>query len=115
MKYILPVFLIATIFVVGCVQQSPSNSNNPTVPGQYNVAAENFAFNPAELRIKAGDTVVWTNKDTALHTITSDSGNEISSSSLSNGQTYSHTFATKGTYDYHCSIHTSMKAKIIVE
>jgi plastocyanin len=30
------------------------------------------------------------------------------------GQTYSHTFNTLGTYNYHCSPHPGMKAKVIV-
>jgi len=67
------------------------------------------------LTIKEGDTVVWTNMDSMSHTIKSDSGSELSSNSLSNGQTYSHTFNSVGTFNYHCSIHPSMKAKIIVQ
>ncbi|MDO8528533.1 MAG: cupredoxin family copper-binding protein [Nanoarchaeota archaeon] len=78
------------------------------------VKISNFAFSPSTLTINVGGKVVWTNMDSAPHTVVSDSGNEISSSSLSNGGTYSHTFNTAGTYDYHCSIHPSMKGTIVV-
>lgn len=81
----------------------------------YNVNISNFAFSPSELRIKEGDSVVWTNKDSVAHTVTSDFGSELDSTFLSNGQTYSHTFSDKGTFEYHCTPHLQMKAKIIVE
>lgn len=78
------------------------------------IEISNFAFSPNTLTIGIGDTVTWTNKDSAVHTIVSDSGTEINSGSLANGASYSHTFTSAGTYDYHCSIHTSMKGKVIV-
>lgn len=80
----------------------------------YNVEIKNFAFNPSTTNIKVGDSVTWTNNDGATHTITSDSGTELASSGISSGSTYSHTFSTAGTYNYHCSIHTSMKGTIVV-
>src|SRR3989338_2918231 len=90
-------------------------SGDASQPQTYTAEISNFAFSPSEIRIKAGDTVVWTNKDSARHTITSDSGSELSSALLSDGESYSHTFSTLGTFNYHCSLHPYMKAKIIVE
>ena len=91
--------------------QTPSGGSiNPA----NTVNIENFAFSPGTLTIKVGQTVTWTNKDSTSHTVTSDSGNELISSTLSNSQTYTHTFNSVGTFNYHCSIHTSMKASIIV-
>lgn len=95
---------------------SSSTSSQGTVAGQGSmVSIKSYNFNPTTVNIRVGETITWTNEDSAPHTIVSDSGKEISSSSLSNGQTYSHTFSTAGTYDYHCSIHPSMKATIIVK
>lgn len=74
-----------------------------------------FAFNPQEIRIGKGGMVTWTNMDSVTHTVTSDSGDELSSDGLSRGSAYSHTFKTAGTYTYHCSFHTGMKGTIIVE
>ena len=86
-----------------------------TTPTMYNIAISNFAFSPSALTVKKGDTVTWTNQDSASHTVTSDSGSELSSSTLPQGGTYSHTFTVAGTYNYHCSIHTMMKGTIIVQ
>jgi len=72
----------------------------------------NFRF--ADATVKVGDTVVWTNQDTVLHTVTSDTDRELDSLRLENGQTYSHTFTATGVYAYHCTIHPSMKAKVTV-
>ncbi len=96
-----------------------NSQNNPaTTTTQLsisNVAIQGYAFSQPALTIKVGDIVVWTNMDSAPHTVTSDSGSELSSSSLSNGQTYSHTFTTAGTYSYHCGIHPNMKATVTVQ
>ena len=96
---------------------SQNETGNTSLPetGQHNIEISNFAFSPSSIAIKAGDTVIWTNMDSVGHTITSDSGNELQSEAVSNGETYSHTFENAGTYLYHCSIHTSMKGEIIVE
>ena len=80
----------------------------------YSIDISNFAFNPASLSLKVGDSVTWTNKDSASHTVTSDSGSELGSNALSNGQSYSHTFNTPGTYSYHCTIHPMMTGTISV-
>lgn len=92
-----------------------NNENNTNSPKTYSVEIKSFAFNPATLTIKIGDSITWTNKDSVRHTVTSDSGSELGSQQFSNGQTYSHTFTQAGTYNYHCALHSSMKAKIIVE
>ncbi len=75
----------------------------------------NFDFMTKELKISVGDTVVWTNRDSVKHTVTSDSGDEMDSKLLGQNEAYSYTFTKAGTYAYHCRPHPYMKAKIIVE
>ena len=98
----------------GSATPSPTGTISNT-PVNYAVAISNFAFSPSLVTIHSGDSVTWTNMDSATHTIVSDSENELNSNSISNGGTYSHTFNTPGTYYYHCSIHPSMKGEIIVQ
>lgn len=105
---------------VGVNSGTPSTTTaNPTVittiPKSYDVKISGYAFSPKSLTINAGDSVVWTNEDSVSHTVTSDSGSELSSSFLSKGQTYSHTFSQKGTFSYHCSPHPGMKGTIVVQ
>ena len=75
---------------------------------------KDMAFDPATVTIKAGESVTWTNEDSASHTVVGDNG-EFESDSLSKGDTFSFTFDAAGTYAYHCSIHSSMKATVTVE
>lgn len=78
------------------------------------VAIQGFAFTPATLTIKKGTKVTWTNNDNVPHTITSDSGNLLDSSSLSQGASFSFTFNDVGSINYHCAPHPAMKGSIIV-
>jgi plastocyanin len=107
--------LIASVLVAGCTQYSSTNPT-PTPTGSSNtVSIKGFAFNPSTLTVPVGTTVTWTNDDSTIHTVTSDSGSELGSGQIPVGQTYSHTFNSAGTFSYHCSIHTSMKAQVVVE
>jgi len=95
-------------------ENTNSMDNNPS-PENYNIAIDNFKFSPATMTIEAGESVTWTNKDSVRHTITSDLGNELDSSMINNGESYTHIFNTPGTYQYHCTPHPSMKGTIIVK
>lgn len=79
------------------------------------VAIENFDFNSDSITINAGDTVKWTNNDSTRHTVTSDSGSTMDSDLLSQGESYSVTFDTPGTYTYHCSPHPGMTGTVVVQ
>ena len=79
------------------------------------VKIQSFSFKPSTMTVDAGSTVTWENQDSAPHTVTSDSGGELASETLSKGQTYSHTFNSPGTYGYHCGIHRSMKGTVVVK
>jgi plastocyanin len=86
-----------------------------TKPAGATVDIKNFTFNPNILSIKTGTTVTWVNNDSAPHTITSDTGTLLKSDTIAPGQSFSFTFAKGESVDYHCSIHTTMKGKIIVQ
>lgn len=73
-----------------------------------------FAFVPASVTVSVGDTVTWTNSDTAPHTATSDTAGVFGSPTLNQGGTFSHTFTTAGTFAYHCNIHPSMTGTVVV-
>ena len=109
------VFLVAVLMISGCSAQKtqPSVAPSGDLGIKTDVAISNYAFNPSTLTVPEGTSVVWTNSDSAPHTIVS--GSEILSSSISQGQTYVYTFNTPGTYEYYCGIHPSMKGTIIVE
>jgi len=91
---------------------SPTPTPIPSSSQTESVSISNFSFNPGVLTISVGDTVRWTNLDSASHTVSSAT---FSSPTLSTGQTYEFKFTQVGTFDYHCSIHPFMTGQIIVQ
>jgi plastocyanin len=77
------------------------------------VAIAGFAFDPAETDVAAGDTVTWTNNDSADHTVTFEDGS-ADSGNIANGGTFEFTFDTAGEYAYRCDIHPSMTGTVVV-
>ncbi len=95
-------------------QNSTSTNQNPAPQNQtQTVNISNFSFVPPSVTIKVGTTIKWTNEDSATHRVHSSTG-VFDSGNLAQGNSYEFQFNTVGTYDYICSIHTSMKGKIIV-
>ncbi len=92
-----------------------TTAGTPTTSGGGGAAVtmKSFAFDPATVTIKVGETVTWTNQDSATHTVVGDN-NEFKSGDLANGATFSFKFDAAGTYAYHCSIHPSMKGTVVV-
>ncbi|MEP6693945.1 MAG: cupredoxin domain-containing protein, partial [Chloroflexota bacterium] len=74
-----------------------------------------FAFKPDVLFITAGDTVTWTNRDTAQHSVLFLAGlGQTENFGL--GQSSSLRFIAPGTYKYICGLHgQSMSGTIVVE
>jgi plastocyanin len=85
-----------------------------TTAGTVQAQIKDFAFTPASISAKVGDTITWTNNDTTPHTPALDDGT-CSTDALSQGAKGSLTFSAPGTYPYHCAIHpTTMKGTIVV-
>jgi len=83
-------------------------------PPVINVEIKNFAFNPGNIEIPKGTTVIWTNNDNFDHTVTSDTAGIFDSGALNQGQTFEFTFNEIGTFDYHCSFHSFMHGEVTV-
>lgn len=78
------------------------------------IAIENFAYSRPTFTVKKGTTVTWQNNDTVAHTVTAKNGS-FDSGRMEKGKTFTHTFDTVGTFDYYCTPHPNMTAKIVVE
>lgn len=104
---------------------SPSAVANGTVKvaapaGNSAVAVKQFQFMPAELAVKAGTNVTWTNQDDILHTATSGATPGTADGKFDGqmdgpGKTFSHVFDQPGRYPYFCNRHTSMTGTVVVE
>lgn len=81
--------------------------------GTVKVSIENFKFDPSAITAKVGDTISFTNGDTASHTATLDDGS-CATGLITNTKSDGLKFTAAGTYPFHCSIHTDMKGTITV-
>jgi plastocyanin len=92
------------------VQVQTESTSSTTV----NATIKNYAFSASNLTVTKGTKVVWTNEDSVGHSVTSDSGSELASATLSTGESYSHTFTKTGTFPYHCAPHSYMTGTVTV-
>ena len=77
------------------------------------VMIDNFTFEPAQLTVKVGTTVTWTNRDDIPHTVVS--AGKFRSKTMDTDGTFSFTFTTAGDYKYFCSLHPHMTGTVKVE
>lgn len=91
---------------------------------------KDFKYAQANIKIKAGTTVTWTNQDTMEHDVMAQhdhsgeahdglSHHEVDSDAfgsalLAKGESYSFTFTEPGVEAYHCSPHPYMKGSVTV-
>jgi plastocyanin len=101
--------LMISVTMFACSKNSSSTMNTPN-----SVSIKNFAFSVATLSISAGTQVTWTNNDATTHTVTADDGS-FDSGNIAPGGSFSHTFSSMGTVNYHCQIHPMMKAAVAVK
>ena len=74
--------------------------------GQVVVPIANFAFNPVDLEIPIGTTVVFINQDDAPHTVTFDNS-EFAETYYELGDTFEITFTEEGAFPFFCAFHGS--------
>ncbi|MGV8814547.1 MAG: plastocyanin/azurin family copper-binding protein [Gelidibacter sp.] len=88
---------------------------NPTLVTntKHIVIIKGMVFDPAELHVHKGDTVLWINKDLVPHNITDFPKNRWTSGTLALSSSWEKSISN--TFEYYCSIHPTMKGKIIVD
>ena len=132
--------LVACIFISGCNSSTNKESQlgdaddypdlakeehatTPAENGNSDLALRNtvtfhtieirqMKFQPDELRLHKGDTVLWINKDITDHDVTEETNKTWTSSRLSTGKSWSKVITESA--DYFCSLHVVMKGKLIV-
>lgn len=84
-------------------------------PDEYAAAENPVDYSVNMLMVSLGTTVTWTNDDPAMpHTVTAVDGT-FDSGLLQPGQSWSHTFDAPGEFEYFCTLHPWMRAKLMVE
>ena len=126
--------IVALIIVIGAAialthksaNNSPSNNSqtasqtgqaNSSQPASGTINIRDMMFTPSQITVAKGGTVTWTNNDSTTHTVIDDLANVGGphSGDIAPGQSYSFTFNKTGSFQYHCSIHPSMRGTIVVK
>jgi plastocyanin len=135
MRALLPAALLLALALAGCASNTAPQTGPPSQPldggnapatrtssaaaptggpQDHAVAITGGAFAPQSVAAKAGDSVTWSNQDTATHTVTADDGS-FDSGNLAGKATFHHAFASAGSFSYHCKIHPSMVGTVTVQ
>lgn len=80
----------------------------------HTVVIEAMRFSPQTIEVNVGDTVIWKNKDPFPHTVTS--GNRsFDSGEFSENRFWKFKARRKGTFQYVCALHPTMKGSLVVK
>jgi plastocyanin len=108
------VLTVLTAFAGIASTRADLAANAADQPASAQIKIDNFTFGPADLTVASGTTVTWVNNDDVPHTVVSDD-KVFRSKALDTDDKYSYTFTKPGTYNYFCSVHPKMTAKIVVK
>ena len=108
------VILLPWLILWAAACNSGSAAATPTAPAvPVTVKADIKDFTHQTLNLKLGTTVVWTNRDGFLHTVTEDKG-RFKSEPLDKDQSFSFTFSEVSTFGYFCEIHPFIRGTVTV-
>lgn len=104
--------------------QLTTNQTNTSAIEEVHVAITATGFSPQTVTIVAGQSIVWTNSDSAVHTPSPDDHPDHdkyagiwddAEQELRNGERYEQLFLTPGTYTYHDHEDERLTGTIIVQ
>lgn len=85
----------------------PARAHNGTV----HVSIKDLVFLPADIEVRAGETIEWNNKDPFAHTATVKGGWEVM---IPPGKTASRVAEAGDSVEYYCRFHPNMKGRIVI-
>lgn len=92
----------------------PCHTEVITEGGGVSVAVSGFCYRPTVLHVSVGQTVSWTNRDQAPHTVSGANGAWGDYQQFGLDETVSFTFDAPGTYPYVCTLHPLMVGAVVV-
>ena len=123
-------FSVLAILATGLLMTTASTASIPAAHAETTVSLPegtsvpgceetDACYTPSSVNVGVGETVTWSNDDTAAHTVTSGTAADgpdgtFDSSLFAAGTTFSHTFEQEGTFDYFCMVHPWMVGNVVV-
>jgi plastocyanin len=109
-------FLLA-IFLPTLVLSTAARSPEATATAAHTlhtVTIKGLKYLPPILAVEAGDTVEWKNADIVSHTVTAVNKN-FDSGVILPGGAWKLVAKKRGNFNYFCTLHPNMKAKLVVQ
>jgi plastocyanin len=124
------VILAAALVIAGCGSSS-SHSSTPSMShtasksqappasaavksGHVAIQISHYAFSPAQVTVKAGTHITWTNHDKTAHTATANN-NSFDTGTIAPKASKTVDFKRPGVYKYHCAFHAFMTGTVVVK
>ena len=107
----------ASALLTACGDDSDGGSKQAQSGGFKKVTQvqiKDFKFEAPNDEVKVGDSIKFTNQDTAKHTATSQPQGTFDSGDITKSQTKPVKFTKAGTFTYYCVYHAFMKGKVKV-
>jgi plastocyanin len=124
-KALAGLFVLIAVTTAACGGDAKETAK--AAPAGDTVTMRLIAYRPANLKVPAGTTVTWSQKDAGVHTVTSgtvvqggggvneEPDGKFASGQIATGGTYKFTFDEPGTYPYFCDIHpATMRGEVQV-
>lgn len=105
--------LLVVPLLVACGLGAEDGPERPP-PETHTVEIRGMAFRPAELRVRAGDTIVWVNRDFVPHTATA-TDSAWTSPPLGQGEQWRRVALESEAGPYLCAFHPVMEARLVVD
>ncbi len=116
MKRVLALLALVLFFAPALAADGIPQREGALTPQTVEVTIRDYRFSPAEVRIKAGDTVKWTNREKRTsHSVLFPAENGLESERLFPDEHWQRTFTQPGSYSYRCGPHEEMKGLVLVE
>jgi len=109
------ILLFSGIMVLffSCSKSSYNNSGGGGTPPDNTIYMKGSVFSIPSLTLSPGAKITWVNDDNMIHTVTANDAS-FNSGDMNPGSSFSYTFNTVGTYNYHCMHHAGMTAVVII-
>jgi plastocyanin len=115
-------FLVAVLFLASgpwpdgqkAAAQSRKAPAKPAAQKRQTVTIKDMKYEPPSLTVKKGSTVEWKNEDIVAHTVTA-VDKSFDSHIIAPGGSWNFVARKVGSFDYICTLHPNMRAKLIVQ
>lgn len=103
------------LFAIPCALTFLALLATPALAQTAEVGIREYKFDPAELKVKAGTAVKWTNNEKRVsHSILFTGPGGFESDRIFPGESWQRVFDKPGTYVYTCGPHPEMKGRVEV-